>query len=102
MDTGKKPALVPTTECKYHLFMSHTWKTGQDQVAVIKRQLVHLLPGARIFLDVDDLDHFDELESHIKETAVVCLFLSRGYFSRAHASRSTARCCPPEAACARS
>jgi hypothetical protein len=79
-DSGKKPSLPPPTEWKYHLFMSHTWKTGQDQVAVIKRQLLQLLPSPRIFLDVDDLEHFDELESHIRESAVMLLFLSRGYF----------------------
>ena len=34
---------------------SHIWSTGQDQVAVIKRQLQLLLPGVIVFLDVDDL-----------------------------------------------
>eukprot|EP00964_Phaeocystis_antarctica_P041728 scaffold23879_cov71-Phaeocystis_antarctica.AAC.3 len=34
---------------------SHIWSTGQDQVAIIKRQLQLLLPGVIVFLDVDDL-----------------------------------------------
>ena len=34
---------------------SHIWSTGQDQCAVIKRQLQLLLPGIIVFLDVDDL-----------------------------------------------
>eukprot|EP00965_Chrysotila_dentata_P262212 6214500-Pleurochrysis_carterae.AAC.7 len=34
------------------LSRSHIWATGQDQVAVIKRQLQLCLPGVRIFLDV--------------------------------------------------
>ena len=34
---------------------SHIWSTGQDQCAVIKRQLQLLLPGVIVFLDVDDL-----------------------------------------------
>ena len=46
MDDGKR----------YHLFLSHTWNSGQDQVAVIKRKLQLMLPGCQIFLDVDDLD----------------------------------------------
>ena len=36
------------------LFLSHTWSSGQDQVAVIRRRLCsELLPGSRIFLDVE-------------------------------------------------
>ena len=31
---------------------SHVWSTGQDQCAVIKRQLQLLLPGIAVFLDV--------------------------------------------------
>eukprot|EP00964_Phaeocystis_antarctica_P022966 scaffold12821_cov70-Phaeocystis_antarctica.AAC.2 len=34
---------------------SHIWSTGQDQCAIIKRQLQLLLPGVIVFLDVDDL-----------------------------------------------
>lgn len=33
---------------------SHVWSTGQDQCAVIKRQLQLLMPGAHIFLDVNE------------------------------------------------
>ena len=40
---------------RFHLFLSHVWTSGQDQVAVIKRQLQLLLPGIRVFLDVDDM-----------------------------------------------
>ena len=34
---------------------SHIWSTGQDQCAIIKRQLQLLLPGVIVFLDIDDL-----------------------------------------------
>ena len=51
---GKKVLLLREGE-RYHLFLSHVWSTGQDQCAVIKRQLQLLLPGVVIFLDVDDL-----------------------------------------------
>ena len=46
---------------RYHLFLSHIWSTGQDQVAAIKRQLCLLIPGISIFLDVDDLEDIDAL-----------------------------------------
>ena len=54
-------------------------------MAIIKRQLQLLLPSLSIFLDVDDLQDIGELESYIGQSAVVLLFLSRGYFQvRAH------------------
>ena len=82
------------------------WGTGQDQCATIKRQLCSLLPDVRIFLDVrvatpsrapcdmlllpqrsmclrwqvDDLKSIDALEQYIEETAVVLIFVSKGYF----------------------
>lgn len=72
----------PLKPGEFHLFISHTWRTGQDQPAVIKRQLQLFLPKARprIFLDVDDLEDIAMLETHIRDSRVVCLFLSRGYF----------------------
>ena len=36
----------------WHIFLSHIWSTGQDQCAVIKRQLQLLLPGImRVTID---------------------------------------------------
>ena len=35
-----------------HVFLSHIWSSAQDQVAVIKRQLLLLVPGISVFLDV--------------------------------------------------
>ena len=57
-----------------------TRSTGQDQNAVIKRQLQHLLPSIRAFLDVDDLVEIGNLEEYIRESACVQFFLSKGYF----------------------
>ena len=53
--TMETPVLLLGAGKRYHLFLSHVWSTGQDQCAVIKRQLQLLLPGIVIFLDVDDL-----------------------------------------------
>jgi hypothetical protein len=49
-------------------------------VAVIKRSLASLLPGVKIFLDVDDLKDIEQLEKHIEASAVILVFLSAGYF----------------------
>ena len=51
--TMEPPVLLLGPGKRYHLFLSHVWSTGQDQCAVIKRQLQLLLPGVVIFLDVD-------------------------------------------------
>ncbi|KAL1495370.1 hypothetical protein AB1Y20_016745 [Prymnesium parvum] len=45
------PELVMDAGKQYHLFLSHTWSSGQDQVATIKRRLQLLLTGCRIFLE---------------------------------------------------
>lgn len=78
--TGKPPVLDLGEHCQYHLFLSHVWATGQDQVAVIKRRLLELMPHAKIFLDVEDLESIAHLEKYIEQSASVMIFLSRGYF----------------------
>ena len=49
-------------------------------MAVIKRSLANLLPGVKIFLDVDDRKDIGQLEKHIEASAVILIFLSAGYF----------------------
>ena len=92
---------------RYHLFLSHTWLSGQDQalhrgpaalstrvprrallppplprqVHLIKRRLSTLAPGMDIFLDVDNLQEFGSLADEVAASDVVLLFLSRGYFA---------------------
>ena len=66
--------------CQYHLFLSHTWVQGQDQMRVVKRRLLEILPGTfhsplRIFLDVDDLEDIGELESYVDRTCSIMIFL---------------------------
>ena len=43
--TMEPPKLLLGEGHRYHLFLSHIWSTGQDQCAIIKRQLQLLLPG---------------------------------------------------------
>ena len=52
LGNGKLPIVTLAAEHKYHTFVSHVWTTGQDQSAVIKRQLLLLMPTAKVFLDV--------------------------------------------------
>ena len=61
--TGTPPSLPLARGIVYHLFLSHIWTSGQDQVAVIKRQLQLCLPGVHVFLDVDDLVDISALEA---------------------------------------
>ncbi|EOD36875.1 hypothetical protein EMIHUDRAFT_201153 [Emiliania huxleyi CCMP1516] len=79
--TKARPQVSIARGLKYHLFLSHIWGTGQDQVAVIKRQLLRMVPDLVIFLDVDDLEDIGNLEGYIDETMAVLMFLSRGYFT---------------------
>ena len=48
---------------RHDVFISHVWETGQDTSAVIKRLLAQLLPRARVFLDVDDLEDISHLQA---------------------------------------
>ena len=60
----------------FHAFVSHQWSSGQDQARTIKAQLIALVPGLRVFLDVDDLSDIGALEPLIDATDVVLVFLA--------------------------
>ena len=47
---------------------------------MLKRQLCLLLPTAKVFLDVDDLVEIGALETYVRSTSCMLLFLSKGYF----------------------
>ena len=77
------PAVVPG---EYHLFLSHVWGTGQDQMRVVKQRLLELLPDLNVFLDVDDLEDISDLEGYVARSHRVLVFCSTGYFeSQLHA-----------------
>lgn len=79
--SGGAPELSLAEGLQYHLFLSHTWATGQDQVALMKRRLLALMPGRgrtaearqrsapKIFRDVDDLQDTDALEGYAASSA---------------------------------
>lgn len=60
------PEITQQRNLIWHLFLSHSWRTGQYPAAIIKKELSMLLPGCRIFLDVDDLDDISKLEEYIR------------------------------------
>ena len=62
IETNEPPLLPLASGHVYHLFLSHIWGSGQDQVAVVKRQLQLYLPGVCVFLDIDDLDDIGGLD----------------------------------------
>ncbi|EOD41030.1 hypothetical protein EMIHUDRAFT_108214 [Emiliania huxleyi CCMP1516] len=74
VSTNQPPELSVGMGITWHLFNSHIWSTGQDAVAVIKKQLQILLPGIKIFLDaraccpVDDLKDIGALEEYIQRS----------------------------------
>ena len=76
--TKSRPQVSIAEGLRYHLFLSHVWGTGQDQAAVLKRQLLRMVPGLSVFLDVDDLADIGNLEGYIDESMSVLMFLSRG------------------------
>ena len=39
----------------FHLFLSHTWAQGEEEMRVVKLRLGELMPEIRVFLDKDDL-----------------------------------------------
>ena len=78
--TGHVPELKMQPEHRYHLFLSHIWSSGQDQMATVKRELQLLVPGIKVFLDVDDLEEIGDLEKYVRQTQTMLIFLSKGYF----------------------
>ena len=54
---SKKPVSFPlysdASGGRFHLFLSHVWSTGQDQVLSIKKELTLLVPSIRVFLDIE-------------------------------------------------
>jgi hypothetical protein len=67
-------------EARFHLFLSHVWSSGQDQVLAIKKELLLLVPSLKIWLDVENLQDISKLEDNITSIDKMLLFMSKGYF----------------------
>ena len=88
--SGQVPELKLGAGHRYHLFLSHVWSSGQDQMATVKRELQLLLSGVRVFLDVDDLEEIGQLDNYVRQTQSMLLFLSKGYFFSANCKKEVA------------
>jgi hypothetical protein len=65
---------------RFHLFLSHAWASGQDQVLSIKKELLLIVPTLKIWLDVENLADIAGLEDNITNIDMTLLFMSKGYF----------------------
>jgi len=72
---------------EFHLFLSHVWGTGQDQMRIVKARLRELIPELAIFLDVDDLEEIGNLAQYIQASLMVLVYCSQGYFTSKNCMR---------------
>jgi hypothetical protein len=49
---------------KHHIFLSHAWRSGQDQAKAVKLLLIDVLPELKVFLDVDSALDRDRSEGN--------------------------------------
>eukprot|EP00593_Proboscia_inermis_P012282 CAMPEP_0171309254 /NCGR_PEP_ID=MMETSP0816-20121228/19416_1 /TAXON_ID=420281 /ORGANISM="Proboscia inermis, Strain CCAP1064/1" /LENGTH=386 /DNA_ID=CAMNT_0011792673 /DNA_START=897 /DNA_END=2057 /DNA_ORIENTATION=+ len=85
--TKSRPNLELPVEYHYHLFLSHIWSSGQDKAHKIVRMLQLLVPGIKIWVDVDELKDMKELEQAVTKCAIFVLFYSEGYFGSKNCRR---------------
>jgi hypothetical protein len=84
LKSGEKPNLVLNVEsnCEYHAFFSHVWSTGQAKSHAIVRKMQLIMPGVRIWLDVDDIEGYGgNLEQAVSDSKVFIVFVSKDYFA---------------------
>ena len=93
LQLGKPPPFEPLCQrdeidasIRFHLFLSHVWSQGQDQMRIIKQRLLEMLPDIKVFLDVDDMQ-FGRGAEYLDASAVVLVFCSTGYFSSKNCMR---------------
>ena len=75
---------------RFHIFLSHVWGTGQDQMRVVKQRLLEMLPDVIPFLDVDDLTEGKGAE-YVDASSVTLIFVSDGYFNSENCMREFLR-----------
>ncbi len=85
--TKKKPNLELPEYCTHHVFVSHTWKTGQAKTHAIVRKLQMIVPGLSVWLDVDELNDISKLEDCVEKSAVFILYYSKYYFESQNCRR---------------
>ena len=71
----------------FHIFLSHVWGTGQDQMRIVKTRLLDMIEDLKVFLDVDDLEDISDLEGYIDRTVTMFIYCSKGYFESKNCMR---------------
>jgi len=72
---------------EYHIFLSHVWGTGQDNMRIVKSRLLEMIPDTQCFLDVDDLEDISHLEGYIDRSHIILIYCSQGYFQSRNCMR---------------
>ena len=91
MKSNDEEVLVePIGEGHFHIFLSHVWGTGQDQMRIVKQRLLELVPALAVFLDVDDLKEGRGAE-YVDRSNVVLVLVSNGYFHSPNCMRELLR-----------
>ena len=89
------PSFTPTYKMGavsdlFHIFLSHVWGTGQDQMRIVKTRLKEMMPDVVPFLDVDDLREGKGAE-YVDASSVTLIFVSYGYFASPNCMRELLR-----------
>jgi hypothetical protein len=80
--SGSRVVLQGVPAGHYHVFLSHSQKHGQDQVASLKQTLARCIAGIQIFLDVDTLDNVQDLPALVRRSRNIVLFTTEEVWSR--------------------
>jgi len=87
-DVVQAPLLVGS---EYHLFLSHAWKGGgQDVMRVVKTRLKEMVPGMKVFLDVDDL-HEGRGVHDVDKSESLLAFVTPSYLRSANSMKELIR-----------
>jgi hypothetical protein len=73
-------------DLSYHLFLSHAWQHGQDQMRLVKDRLGEMLPELKVFLDVDDMREGNGA-TYVDQSVTVLAFVTAGYFESLNCTR---------------
>ena len=75
---------------RFHIFLSHVWGSGQDQMRVGEQLPIEMLPDVACFLDVDDLAEGKGAE-YVDVSQISLVFVSSGYFISPNCMRELLR-----------
>ena len=96
LKSGEKPhlALDAESNCDFHVFFSHVWKSGQGKSDAIAIKMQLIMAEIRLWLNADEIYNYDgDLEKTVNDSAVFILFLSKGYFGSSAADERSIQLC---------